>query len=368
MSKSFSIYLDLLRFIAACLVYQSHANQRLLVSTVPPASSFGHSSVIVFFVLSGYVISWISASREKNLASYAASRLSRIYSVAVPAIILSILLDAAGRQLYPELYTYPFSKFFTRSASSLLMLNEVWFLSIISFSNIPFWSICYESWYYLAFGLLTFLRRRHAVFFVAALAMLLGPKILLLAPVWAAGVVLYRWKALQALSEFQAWLLVLASVCGIIAFHQADMTNLLAYHLRSMIGYKPYIDLAYSKFFLSDYMLASLVFCNFAGMRRVCARLEPALLLIERPVRFLASYTFTLYLLHQPLLLFWGAVIHGNPGAYGYWGMITTMVALSVLLLGHVTENRRHLLKHWLEQGFIRMGRSVIEKAHVYKH
>lgn len=55
MNKSFSIYLDLVRFTAACLVYLWHSNKRLLMVDVPPAASFGHSAVVVFFVLSGRI-------------------------------------------------------------------------------------------------------------------------------------------------------------------------------------------------------------------------------------------------------------------------------------------------------------------------
>ncbi len=40
------------------------------------------------------------------------------------------------------------------------MLNEVWFISITSFSNVPYWSICYEMWYYVGFALIVFLPGR----------------------------------------------------------------------------------------------------------------------------------------------------------------------------------------------------------------
>ena len=38
MNKPFSIYLDLVRFAAACLVYLAHSNRRLLMVDVPPAA------------------------------------------------------------------------------------------------------------------------------------------------------------------------------------------------------------------------------------------------------------------------------------------------------------------------------------------
>ena len=366
MSRSFSIYLDLVRFLAACLVYVYHSNQRLLVSDVLPASNYGHSSVIVFFVLSGFVIAYITDSKEKKLASYAASRLSRVYSVVVPALLLTLVLDSIGRRLYPALYAYPYDQFLARSASSLLLLNEVWFVSITSFSNVPFWSICYEMWYYIAFACIVFLPRRFGLGLVAGLAVLLGPKIVLLAPLWGAGVVLYRWQALNALSERRAWLLVAATLAGIVAFHSADIGALLSNRLQQAIGLEWYAQLTFSKFFPGDYVLGLLIFFNFAAMRKVCARLEPALLWIESPVRFLAGYTFSLYLLHQPLFLFWGAVIHGDPAGHGYWWAVTAMVALSVAAIGYVTESKRHLLKRWLERQFSRVGRKVGAHAAEY--
>ena len=329
MTRSFSIYLDLVRFLAACLVYVYHSNQRLLVSDILPASTYGHSSVIVFFVLSGFVISYITDTKEKKFISYAASRFSRVYSMVVPALILTIVLDSIGRQLYPALYGYPFDNFMIRSASSLMLLNEIWFISITSFSNVPFWSVCYEMWYYTAFAIFMFLPRRTGLLIIAGLAMLLGPKIALLAPIWGAGVVLYRWNAFTTLSERRAWLLVIASLCGIVVFHLADISTLATSQMKALIGAKWHAELTFSKFFIGDYLLCILIFFHFVGMRKVCPRLEPALLKVEMPVRFLARYTFALYLLHQPLFLFWGAVIHGDPAGWTYWWMITALVAAS---------------------------------------
>ena len=80
MNRSFSVYLDLVRFSAACLVYLWHSNMRLLVHDILPASSYGHSAVIVFFVLSGFVIAYVTDTKENNWVDYSASRLSRVSS------------------------------------------------------------------------------------------------------------------------------------------------------------------------------------------------------------------------------------------------------------------------------------------------
>ena len=143
------------------------------------------------------------------------------------------------------------------------------------------------------------------------------------------------------------------------------MTGIVAEQFKLLVGPKWHAEFTFSKFFLSDYLLALLVFANFVGMRRISFRFEAALLLVERPVRFLAGYTFTLYLLHQPLFLFWAAVIRGDPTGYGYWLLTTTMVALSVGLVGYFTESKRHMLKRWLERKFEKYQSDPIPIKHV---
>lgn len=348
MNRSFSIYLDLVRFTAAFLVYLYHSNQRLLVKEILPASGYGHSSVIVFFVLSGFVIAFVTDTKERDWKTYAASRLSRVLSVAVPAVVLTLILDSIGRQLMPALYSYPFDSFVVRTVSSLLMLNEIWLTSITSFSNVPYWSICYESWYYLLFGLMTFMKSRLKWVCLVLLALLLGPKIVLLAPVWLAGVGLYRWKALEKISVSAAAVLLLASIVGIIAFHWAGVEPVISRYFKGLIGESLHKELTFSKFFVSDYLLTLLVFSNFVAMRRLAPMASEFWIAIEKPVRWVAGFTFTLYLLHQPLFLFWGAVVAGDPSGNGYWLITTGLVLVSVVVVGHFTESRRHNLKAWI--------------------
>ena len=348
--RAFSVYLDLVRFLAACLVYLYHSNQRWLVEPILPASQYGHSSVIVFFVLSGFVIAYITATKESDGLSYAASRLSRLYSVAVPALVLTLLLDWAGRQFMAEPYAYPFNSFAVRIISSLLMTNELWFISITSFSNVPYWSICYEGWYYVFFGLLTFLPRAKAWAIVGLLALILGPKIVMLAPVWGMGVLLFRWRRLAQISEATGWALVVTTVLGIAAFVGLGAEAKAGALFEAMVGKRWFTEFTFSRFFISDYPLGLLVMLHFAGMRRVAPRLQGFFSAIEKPVKLLAAYTFTLYLLHQPLFLFWGSVLRGDPKGYANWAVTTLLVALSVAVVGTVTENRRHLLTAWIRK------------------
>jgi peptidoglycan/LPS O-acetylase OafA/YrhL len=116
----------------------------------------------------------------------------------------------------------------------------------------------------------------------------------------------------------------------------------------ALVGADAYRQLTFSKFFLADYLLTVLVFANFAGMRRVAPSLSGVFLHVAPVVKWLAGYTFTLYLLHQPLFLFWGAVWHGDPSNAVTWWVVTGLTAVSVLGMGALTEQRREPLRRWL--------------------
>ena len=345
MNRSFSVYLDLVRFGAAVLVYLWHSNMRLLVNDILPASHYGHSAVIVFFVLSGFVIAFVTDTKEKTWVVYGASRLSRVYSVVLPTLILTPLLDAVGRQFYPAMYDYPFDRFALRILGAGLMLNESWWVSITYFSNVPYWSIAFEFWYYVLFALTMFLPPRLRWPAFALLGLLLGPKIMLLLPVWWLGVVLYRWRGLQKVSLAWSWVLVVFSTLAIVFTHQWGVYEALADWTSSWLGADRFRELTFARFAIGDYLLGLLVFCHFVGVRNVAPTIAPLLLGIEKPVRLLAGYTFTLYLLHQPLFLFWTSVVRGNPATPLFWWTVTLLTAVSVAVVGHFTENKRQGLR-----------------------
>jgi peptidoglycan/LPS O-acetylase OafA/YrhL len=57
--------------------------------------------VDVFFVLSGFVIAFVTTERESDGRSFAIARLARVYSVALPALVVTFVLDAIGRSIKP---------------------------------------------------------------------------------------------------------------------------------------------------------------------------------------------------------------------------------------------------------------------------
>jgi peptidoglycan/LPS O-acetylase OafA/YrhL len=95
-NRETSIYLDLIRPLAAFTVLLSHVSYPNLLGQLDAMSGYGVQAVSVFFVLSGFVIAHICESKERDAASYFGSRALRIYSVALPAIVATVCLDFAG--------------------------------------------------------------------------------------------------------------------------------------------------------------------------------------------------------------------------------------------------------------------------------
>ena len=332
MNRTFSIYLDLVRFGAAVLVYLWHSNMRMLVQDILPASNYGHSAVIVFFVLSGFVIAFVTDTKEKTWVAYSASRLSRVYSVVLPTLILTPLLDAFGRQLYPAMYDYPFDRFALRLLGCGLMLNESWWVSITFFSNVPYWSIAFEFWYYVIFALVMFVPRGWRVWAVLAACTFVGPKIVLLLPVWWAGVLLYRWRWLQTWSPGVSWALVLLSTAGIVLMHAAGVYEMVADLMRGWVGADRFRELTFARFVLGDYLLGLLVFVPLRGRAQRGGALGAAAAAHRAP----GALGGRLHLHAVPdapaaCSCSGRRSCSGDPKGHGFWWMVTALTALSVV-------------------------------------
>ncbi|MFL5255352.1 MAG: acyltransferase family protein [Rhodopila sp.] len=92
-----STYLNLMRLVAAALVFVSHASFRQVSDKLLwQIGDFGQQAVTVFFVLSGFVIAYVTHQRETDAGTYALHRAARIYSVAIPTLLLTLMLDSVN--------------------------------------------------------------------------------------------------------------------------------------------------------------------------------------------------------------------------------------------------------------------------------
>ncbi len=197
MNQKESIYLDLVRSLAALDVVFGHACD---LYDLPLTGRWGHQAIMVFFVLSGYVIAYVADTRENDLRTFLVARLARLWSVLVPALVLTVVCDILGRQFGADSRGFagsPADHPLIRIGAMLSFLSETW-VSIQPLSNGAAWSLCLEFWYYVTFGLWTFMRPGWTrIGMVSATALLSGHKGLLLFPVWLMGVALQRNSSLR---------------------------------------------------------------------------------------------------------------------------------------------------------------------------
>ena len=355
MNKSTSIYLDLVRLLAAGTVFAVHANYDRFTGGLPifwRLSSLGNDAVMVFFVLSGFVIAYVSHQKEKTVKEYFASRFARLYSVAAPALLLTVVLDFIGSRINYAIYDgwwFQADHPVWRLLANFFFVNELWFSSIRPFSNGPFWSLGYEFWYYALFAAAYYLKGPRQYFLIAAIGLLVGPKILMLFPIWLLGVWVY-WRTLKSPASLPSGLLMFfGSAAAYLVFRQGGFPQSLLDWTLGQLGSK-FVDddLAWSKEFLSSYILGALVAVHLIGAATVAPRLSLLLERFETPIRYLAGYTFAIYLLHYPLLQFFAALATPIAGQSLRAAIVLCGTVLGVWAVGTVTERRKGDLRRWL--------------------
>lgn len=123
---------------------------------------FARQGVIGFFVMSGFLVGGAAIARLREdkpfLLDYCIHRFARIYLVLIPAIVLTFVLDTTGRSIFPvEFGAYGVSYFEGHYDLRLMLADFVNLQGIITKfygTNGPLWSIAYEFWYYIFFPLL----------------------------------------------------------------------------------------------------------------------------------------------------------------------------------------------------------------------
>jgi peptidoglycan/LPS O-acetylase OafA/YrhL len=327
-TAALSLYLDLVRFVAATAVLLSHfAYTRISGGEYLILRRFGADAVIVFFVLSGYVIAYVSAERERTLSEYAINRCARLYSVVFPGLIATVILDQMGRVLDPALYDgwwYKDSEALWRFLASLLFVNELWFASIRPFSNGPYWSLGYEFWYYALYGACFYYGGRTRAVLAVLIALIAGPKILMLLPAWLIGVWTYRFNRGKQVSVPIGWVLFLSPIL-IYSFIKASEIDVAA-RVATMAVIGP--DFVMSKLKNSD--------------------------------RYWAGLTFSIYLLHYPVLHFFAALYGGERSEPLTQILILSSTFAVIVLIGGFTERKKHVLRRVLD----RIARALSPKLH----
>ncbi|RZI64282.1 MAG: acyltransferase [Variovorax sp.] len=352
-----SLVLDSLRLGAALVVLLWHAKDMWFPEKIFPADQPGdpsHTAVVVFFVLSGFVIAFTTDTRQPTLPEYMQARLARLCSMCVPALLLTAVAEFAVRaNADPELMAaYVRGAFGPRYLITGAFMNEAWTMSAAPPSNAALWSLSFEFWYYVIFGLWFCTGRGWKSWLLATGACLVaGPKIVLMMPVWLMGCAAY-WLPRPQTSRRWAWIGVLLALLA--AVWAIEVIRPWPFY----IGAAPFY---FANQFATDWAAAIFV---AAGLWLVPpSQLRSALALpsaLVGRVRAAADLTFPIYVLHFPLLVLWRALVGTRIGNSAQYALAVSVVLLISCALGVLLERQRSRwsqLFRWLGKRSARLGR-----------
>ena len=371
MTRGFSIYLDALRFLAALVVFASHMGYDRFTNGSMAwirTLNLGSDAVVVFFVLSGFVIAFTTFARDRGPAAYAEARIARLYSVIIPALIFTFALDTLGTLTVPGAYQgwwYNGEDRIAQLLQGLTFTTQMWTDNTRVGSNGPFWSVAYEAWYYAGFGVAVFCKGRTRILLLALMALVVGPRVLLLGPCWLLGVGLQQLVArghAASLSRTTGWLLAIAP-WAIYAFALAlHMPQRLTWYTYKLLGEQitPNALFGFSDEFVWNFGIAVLMALHFLGVYRLAREADWLGARAETAIRWCAGATFSLYLFHYPILTF----LHGLP-AYDsakplHAALMAAVTLVACFLLAEVSERRLGFWKRLVHGVFERLKPSPL--------
>ena len=339
MPPALSLYLDVVRFTAAFGVLLSHMALSPFTDHAFwwALGQYGDAAVAVFFVLSGYVIAFVTAERETDGWRYGVGRLSRLMSVALPALVITALCDAFGAMVRPDFYARPDvggpAGIGSGYLASLLFINE-WqvfgFGAMFPGSNSPWWSLSFEATYYVVGGLFLYFRRSGWFLLALLILMLAGRTVIAMFPLWLLGFHLFSRPPAWPFSARVTTMLFWASLLALIWLPLADR-----YLPSSKLWfYMPWGRGPYNRDLVSDYLVAASFGLHLLAARRLLQ--EGAADTWQRwqgGIRWLGSLTFPLYLCHYPLLCLVAAL---SPFDHASLLHVALLVAVTLLVVAGV--------------------------------
>ena len=270
-------HLDLSSFIADQRV---HITPRLLTAFLLPITYEGGVGVVLFFFISGYIITLVS--RREQPFEYAVKRIFRIYPLYIVAVLVSYSLQGPGNRL-------PLSYVLVQ----LSLLGD--------FFSVPYslggveWTLRIEIYFYFLMGLFAFLSRRTSFLKPKRLPyiyMLIVVIIGLLPPFtsgklgWGGG-----WQSTGAVTLYFPFLLV-GSLLFLYENKEINSSLLLGL---SVLIYGQYFILSakYQPRWIDDNhaVLALFIFLLFWKFRRYIA--------VNKFILFASGLTYSVYLFHM---------------------------------------------------------------------
>jgi len=311
-SRSSSL-LDLLRFFAALSVAVYHwqgntpvlhpvalSHQSLMMKMYLDWVGAGYQFVMVFFVLSGLLISSSVLRAVKDgrwsWKIYLVNRLTRLWVVLLPALVLAFVLGELQKLLFGNL------NFSGAFGVKTLFLNAGFLqdrFAPVYGGDDPLWSLSYEFWYYILFPcvVLSFVSRRvslRVMYVTISLAIfaLIGVRMSEYFLVWMLGCGVLFMRPLRIR---QTWLWYVAIVVALLTMFVFYQVPYIAFHVRPSLA----TSSIYPDFILS---LSVALLIYVIRSEPVGAERKDQVGTWAKAFASLAGFSYTLYLVHYPAI------------------------------------------------------------------
>ena len=344
-SREHLAWLDALRFIAAFLVLFCHSrNDFFLKYNYLPVDQqgigafvfytlgrLGPEAVIVFFVLSGFLVGGKGLERIINgsfkLRGYVVDRFCRIMIPLCTAVILYIIVAPIVGKEY---------SFFT-VVGNLLSLQGIVCEPLIS----PFWSLSYEVWFYIMLFALALTTRRKKIglvlFFICCLVYTRMNALYLL--MWLMGAL--AWICRPRGGKYYLWGSLVMIVCSL---GMSVVTS----------GSKAFsFDLPFDN--MQAKLILSISVCIFCQQLILFPPKSTRGYKIEIFFSKLADFSYSLYLIHRILLLIVFSFFFGKEKAdlstkclLEYIAIVMSIMLVTYVIY-YVTERRTNEVKRWIK-------------------
>lgn len=181
--------------------------------------------------------------------------------------------------------------------SILTFTGEVLGRHVVFGSNEPVWSLGFECIYYVIFGVCVFCKRRILSMSISAIVLLIAiPKVAVFFPLWLAGVVIHRIK--NEASGLVSLVMFACGLAGIIVikflFHGVTPMYRLGFDTPDFIQSVLY-------FYGIGLSFGVSIIGSGAAIQYIKA--DALLQKFEKIIRWLSSKTFSIYIIHLPLMM-----------------------------------------------------------------
>jgi peptidoglycan/LPS O-acetylase OafA/YrhL len=292
--------------------YKLHSDTYLIfekiIVYVMSLFKFGHEMVMLFFVMSGFLIHYGFSKKIKDGDSkfditYFKKRFVRIYPVLLVSLLFTYLLDRLGIYWRLPIYTSPTNNIIINETLKIDLSCNNFVKSVFLYgsnvwgSNVPMWSLKLEWFFYLIYPLFYLINRKYlkasyGIFVLLSIIFIMKP----------IQLVFMNDFLMNLFASFPLWLLG-AFVADVSTYRiRINLKNLYYLMLFPVLTILINID----SYLICDYFVA----IGFVGLIAFMLNSSAHFNIIQgRFFSFFSRISYSLYIIHFPILVFFSGLL-----------------------------------------------------------